>query len=71
MIPTPEVLNTLTWHKAQISVNNGACVEVAHCDGRVLMRSSKSPKGPVLVFTPAEWCAFLDGAKKNEFDNVC
>lgn len=34
----------------------------------VAVRDSKDRTGPVLVFTPAEWSAFIDGAKANEFD---
>ncbi|MEU7000984.1 DUF397 domain-containing protein [Nonomuraea sp. NPDC046570] len=36
--------------------------------GKVLVRDSKNPNGPVLTFTPGEWTAFLDGAGKGEFD---
>jgi hypothetical protein len=32
------------------------------------MRNSAHPEGPVLVFTPAEWDAFILGAKDGEFD---
>jgi Domain of unknown function (DUF397) len=59
------------WRTATKSQANGACVEVASLDGgRVAIRDSKDDgRGPVLVFTPAEWDAFLDGAKLGEFDN--
>lgn len=36
----------------------------------VAVRDSKDPNGPVLMYTAAEWRAFLDGAKKGEFDNL-
>jgi Domain of unknown function (DUF397) len=32
------------------------------------VRDSKDPAGGVLVFTRAEWLAFLGGAKDGEFD---
>jgi hypothetical protein len=60
----------LIWRKAQFSTNNGACVEVAAIVGKVALRDSKDPSGPVLVYTPIEWSAFLDGAKKGEFDDL-
>jgi hypothetical protein len=43
---------------------------VEHTDGvtYVAMRSSAHPEGPVLVFTPSEWDAFIAGAKDGEFD---
>jgi hypothetical protein len=44
------------------------CVEVAFVDGTVAVRDSKDPSGPVLVFTRAEWDAFVGGAKDGEFD---
>jgi hypothetical protein len=37
----------------------------------VAIRDSKDPSGPVLVYTPAEWHAFLHGAKTGEFDDLC
>ena len=52
---------------------DGEHVEVAfvpHSDGvtYVAMRNSAQPAGPVLVFTPAEWDAFVKGARDGEFD---
>lgn len=58
----------LKWRKAQSSVNNGACVEVAHADGMVAVRDSKNPAGHVLTYTRDEWTAFLDGAKRGDFN---
>lgn len=60
----------LAWRKSARSTGNGACVEVAPADGLIAVRDSKDPHGPVLRYTPAEWEAFLDGAKKGEFDSV-
>jgi hypothetical protein len=44
------------------------CVEVAFVGGQVAMRNSKDRSGPVLVFTPAEWEAFVSGVRDGEFD---
>ena len=44
------------------------CVEVAFVDEAIAMRDSKHPEGPVLLFTRAEWDAFVAGAKDGEFD---
>jgi hypothetical protein len=44
------------------------CVEVAFVDGSIVVRNSRDPDGPRLVFTPNEWDAFVDGAKDGEFD---
>jgi uncharacterized protein DUF397 len=58
------------WRKARLSTGNGACVELAPVDGMVAIRDSKDPEGPILRYTAAEWHAFLDGAKRGEFDNL-
>jgi Domain of unknown function (DUF397) len=60
-------LNRAIWHKSTYSATNG-CVEVALVDGHVAVRDSKDRHGPVLVFTPVEWSAFLGGARNGEFD---
>ncbi len=43
-------------------------VEVAFVDGAVAVRDSKDQGGTVLIFTPQEWDAFVEGAKDGEFD---
>ncbi len=44
-------------------------VEIAMLDdGHVAMRTAGTDDGAVLVFTPAEWDAFVLGAKDGEFD---
>lgn len=58
-----------TWRKATRSNNNGACVEVRLDGGNVQVRDTKAQgQGYSLSFTPAEWDAFLDGARKGEFN---
>jgi hypothetical protein len=44
--------------------------QVTHTDGvtYTAMRNSKYPDGTVLVFTPSEWDAFLQGVRAGEFD---
>lgn len=43
-------------------------MEVAFVDGKIGVRDSKDQRGPVLVFTPHEWTAFLSGVRGGEFD---
>ena len=60
----------LAWLKAQCSMANSQCVEVASTAGKVVIRDSKDPDGPILVYTPHEFGAFLEGARNGEFDNL-
>jgi hypothetical protein len=48
------------WRKSSYSNPSGDCVETARLpSGRVAVRDSTCPGGPVLVFTAAGWAAFL------------
>ena len=55
------------WKKSSFSEEFGECVEVARCDGGMLVRDSKNPAGPALWFTSLEWVAFLYGVMAGEF----
>ncbi|MEV4614648.1 DUF397 domain-containing protein [Kitasatospora sp. NPDC049258] len=43
-------------------------VQIAFVEGYIAMRDSRDPDGPALIFTPAEWRAFVLGARDGEFD---
>jgi Domain of unknown function (DUF397) len=58
------------WIKSSLSYANGNCVEVASLPGGTVgVRNSRDAAGPVLVFTPDEWHAFVGGVRKGEFDS--
>lgn len=56
------------WFTSSFCGQTGDCVEVRVRGGEIAVRDSKDPGGPVLKFTPAEWLAFLAGARVGEFD---
>ena len=58
------------WIKASKSANNNDCVEMRRNGATVEVRDSKDKTGPVLRFTPAELDAWLDGARRGEFDHL-
>jgi hypothetical protein len=62
--PTP-------WIKASRSGGEGECVQLRTRERGIEVRDSKAGEsGPILRFTPAEFAAFLDGARKGEFDHL-
>jgi hypothetical protein len=63
-----EAIDGAVWRKSTVSGNLGNCVEVAMLGGgEVAVRNSRHPAGPALVFTPAEWAAFVGGVQRDEF----
>jgi len=55
------------WRKSSYSNPSGNCVEAALLTDGVAVRNSRFPDGPALVFTGAEWDAFLRGVKGGDF----
>ncbi|MEU0520683.1 DUF397 domain-containing protein [Streptosporangium sp. NPDC006007] len=69
---TPGELVGVAWRISTRSENGGgSCVEAgpfADGSGRVAVRHSRRPGGEVIVYTRAEWEAFIGGVKDGEFD---
>jgi hypothetical protein len=61
---------TMPWIKATRSADQGDCVELRQHNGGVEVRDSKDPDGAVLRFSRSEAAAWIDGAKKSEFDHL-
>jgi hypothetical protein len=63
-------LKTAAWRKASKSGSNqGNCLEVAPLSGRrVGLRDTEAPEKAPFVVSAGVWDAFVDGAKKGEFD---
>jgi Domain of unknown function (DUF397) len=59
------------WWKSGRSSAQGNCVETARLPGHeVAVRNSRDPQGPALIFSQAEVCAFLEGVKDGDFDDL-
>jgi 20S proteasome alpha/beta subunit len=58
-----------SWRTATASGSEN-CVQVKSKDGMVIVGNSRQTDGPFLSYTRDEWVAFLDGAKKGEFDDL-
>ena len=58
-----------SWRTATMS-GGGNCVQVKSQDDMIIVRHSRLADGPFLSYTRDEWVAFLDGAKKGEFDDL-
>ena len=58
------------WIKASASGDQGACVEQRRRGETIEVRDTKDRSGPVLSFTHAEYAAWLDGARRGEFDHL-
>jgi len=61
----------LRWVKSSFSFSNGNCVEVATRQAQQgaerLVRDSKNPFGPILIFPPAAWDAFVREVKAGTY----
>lgn len=59
---------TVTWRKSTRSNGSGDCVEVADdLAGKVGLRDSKDPGGPVLAIEPRAWSLFIGSVKRRSF----
>jgi len=58
-----------SWRTATMSGGDN-CVQVRSKDGMIIVGNSRLANGPFLSYTRDEWVAFLDGAKKGEFDDL-
>ncbi len=64
-------LPPVTWQKSNRSNPSGNCVELAELPGGgIAIRNSRDPDGPVLIYTPDEINAFIQGARDGDFDHL-
>jgi len=64
-------LDQAAWRKSRHSNPSGNCVEIAALPGgAIAIRNSRHPAGPALICPPAEFAAFLAGARDGDFDHL-
>jgi Domain of unknown function (DUF397) len=64
-------VSSTPWIKASASADQGSCVQQRFVDSMIEVRDTKDQgAGPVLRFTLDEYAAWLDGAKRGEFDHL-
>jgi hypothetical protein len=65
------------WDKPELDLSNAEWrsgsqgagdVQIAFVEGFIAMRNAGRPENPSLIFTPAEWNAFVLNAREGEFD---
>lgn len=61
------ITNDPFWRTSSFC-STGSCVEVAMTAGLILVRDTKKPDQPPLMYTKEEWRDFIAGAKSGEFD---
>ncbi|MEU7383155.1 MULTISPECIES: DUF397 domain-containing protein [unclassified Streptomyces] len=62
----PELdLSSAQWQSSSGGLGD---VQIAFVEGFVAMRNGGRPESPSLIFTPAEWGAFMSGARQGEFN---
>ena len=68
----------VSWRSSSASSTLGATIQVAHLAGRIWVRDSKNPDGPILEFPSENWAVFIDAvqyvklinaAQEDEFDS--
>lgn len=64
MSPTEAKIDPPVWRKARRSMSNGDCVEVAPANGKIFVRDSKNPGGPMLGYPADAWRNFLSDARR-------
>lgn len=67
---TSSTNDTTPWRTATATGDGQNCVEVRRHDGMIEVRDTKDRTLAAHRYTSGEWAAFLDGARKGEFDDL-
>jgi hypothetical protein len=58
------------WRKSSMATGDGFIETAGLPDGRIAVRHGRGTDDVVLLFTKAEWRAWLQGCKAGEFDDL-
>lgn len=57
------------WERTTYTDGSPAALEVGYAEnGMVALRKADEPEGDLLIYTPEEWTAFVEGVRDGEFD---
>ena len=57
------------WERTTHEDGTPAALEIGYADnGLVALRMAEDPEGDILIYTPSEWEAFVEGVRDGEFD---
>jgi hypothetical protein len=60
---------TARWERTTHEDGTPAALEIGYADnGLVALRMAEDPDGDILIYTPSEWEAFVEGVRDGEFD---
>lgn len=60
---------TARWERTMREDGTPAALEIGYAaNGLVALRMAEDPEGDLLIYTPAEWEAFVEGVRDGEFD---
>lgn len=60
---------TARWERTTHEDGTPAALEIGYADnGMVALRMAEDPEGDILIYTPSEWEAFVEGVRDGEFD---
>jgi hypothetical protein len=64
-VPSPALADA-KWRKSSRSQGAQSCVEVAKLSELAVVRDSKAPTGPALLFKAPQWSSFMTAVKRGQ-----
>jgi predicted secreted Zn-dependent protease len=68
-MPEEQLTHSKVVWRTALNCDGGACIRVAASGSTILIADTKTPAGPVLSYTKAEFQEFIAGVKNGDFDD--